>query len=1158
MGPWLEFVDLEGVQYSLSCQAADWRKRLTCRNNTDSGATGRRVASPDSNDATERIARRLRSYQDPQPPPAIQNIVSPVPEVSTAILEDGDAFNHLLTANLDTLIQFTKIFAVRCSQHSALDNLFLELVPSLWCNVTKTDQLTAPCKSKVNPLHRCSGPAVLPVKVDRKERNELTFRRIEENRAEYKQVMIESLLPASPNICVAAVHTENAITQLIKHSQGTNVTSRCKHFRELACSLFFQLLSMMNEEVKAYPPTRQFFASCIEILGQHFVSQDSGQCQAVLHLCLNQPAQSGLASPHFVPNSCPTHLASMYGQLVHLLQEKDMELVFMLLTKFNISEWLLTYNPGEGERKQLIESLAAAMMACGPDLSGKCELVHGLYLAHMAALLKSRFPSNLCSILHMIIQGSASERIHRSVWETLLDTCFTNDMLHTSDRASDTGQCDSVFEARKVEDCVDNPMSTAQVKELMDWLSSYFMHAKVTRSSQSTFGLYSHWSRYVTYISLLLGTLAQSFITKIIKGSDDMQPSQVLELVWQPVISLYAPWLQPLMGQSQGNSQVAQLHAPWLEADVAMADVMAGSMQRVVMHLYSQMHEKNEMSSPGVLSMTLMYYLSSLCTVHTPACVSDVFLAQLGQLPWQHLWPDLQLLESCVMLREKASPCCFALIGHILPQVQWREVIIQMTQQPQSDLSSRLLVSLAVLLVQAYGQPRLREKESMSLLLSQSLTFDWSQVTQDGFSCICSWFMEAGEPRCVLAQRSSSLALGLRLLKEISGFSPNIQWTHIVSMKRIHYVHVYTQQLCQVTYLSDITSESVVTAIVNLMSDVEAVESGIPVAEWQDEESLQLLKEILSLLNNSNPSGPWLREILSSLTGWLTDSPHSLLLDPYIKVASSAVASLNHMAALVEAAIEAYFSGCDDDSRRRVVGERVTGWSYILSVFTVPELNQAELVQAALEENSFLVLYAFLQHRLPFCQTQEEDLGLIDAILDWTNRATASEENDSKLVLWYHMLLWLVLRQINTWTTEVAKRLTRFLTYLHSVGQDRASGGLLGAIGLGRRSPLSLKMRLLARLLAAFLTCQFVKCETVRTKPQINRSPTVNTTVSELKTLRKNKNFSSFLSTVDSVLLFVQDGSYTICDCLKVLSLVVKDLSPDKQYLNGMKLSINC
>ncbi|XP_035829150.1 ectopic P granules protein 5 homolog isoform X2 [Aplysia californica] len=1143
MGPWIEFVDLDGVQYTLSCLAADWRKRLTCSKTAlYTAAAERRNTMIEQGDATERITRRLRRYDTPKPAPAIQNVASPVPEISTAILEDKEALNHLLVSDLQVLTHFTKVFAVRCAQHCALDNVYLELIPNLWANLTKTVQLNAPCKSKVNPLHRCTGPAVLPVKIESKEMNEMMNRRIEENRAEYKQVMIESLLPTAPHICVAAVHTENAITMLIKMSQRSSDTSRVKRLHNIACDLFFRLADMVCDEVNFYPPTKQFFASCMEILGQEFVSRDAAQTEAVLQLCLENPKVSGLVSPHFVPNSCPAQLVTMYGQLLHVLQAQNMELVFMLLTKFDIRQWLESHNPREAERKMLVESLGAAMMACGAEPEANSKLVFGLYLAHLAALLESRFPSNLCLVVNMVLQGSAAERLHTQVWETLLRCCFTDRVVHTADDAETRQRTDSVFDAAKVEACVDSPMSTVQVKELLDWLGAFFSHAKMSGGSEN-FGLYSHWSRYVPYLGLMIGALAQSFITKVVNGSEEMQPFQVLELVWQPVISVYSPWLQPLVTPD------GQMTAPWLEGDSTQAVIMVASLKKSVLHLYQLMHAKHPTSSGGVLSLLLMYYMTALSTKVTPAHVSDVYVNELKELPWKCLWPDLQLLETMTKLKEVASTCCYALVGHILPQIKWREVMSHFSSQLHPDLASRMVASLAVLLVQSYVDPTFSEDENTCRLLTEAETFDWSLVRQDGFSCVCSWFLQLAEPKCALAQRSSNLALGLRVLKRMSGFLPDVPWTDQISTKRLSFIHCLTQQLCQVTYLSDVSTDAVGTAINNLMSDVEAVESSVPSPEIQAEESASLLKDVLSLLNNSNPDGPWLEVIMSSVTGWLRSSPHSILLVPCMKAASRCLASLSQMAAVMEAGIEVYFSGLDGTSP--VSGSDPTGWSFILTVFQVPELNQAGYVQESLSENAFLVLYAYLQHRLPFCQRPEEELGLMEAILDWTCRALPSAEDESKLILWWHMMLFLTQRLVDApWSslTGVVNVLSRFSNHLNSLGQDRTSRGFFGVIGLGRKSSLSYKMRLLARALSAFLSCQLVTAEILRVYPTMKKGS--NNTLQELRALKKNKTYAQCSSTIDHAVEFVQDPNHTIRDSLLFLATVVKDLYSDKQYLS--------
>jgi hypothetical protein len=69
----------------------------------------------------------------------------------------------------------------------------------------------------------------------------------------------------------------------------------------------------------------------------------------------------------------------------------------------------------------------------------------------------------------------------------------------------------------------------------------------------------------------------------------------------------------------------------------------------------------------------------------------------------------------------------------------------------------------------------------------------------------------------------------------------------------------------------------------------------------------------------------------------------------------------------------------------------------------------------------------------------------------------SSQENESKLLLLWFKSLELILRQLDFGChhATIIKMLSTMVTSLHLFGEDRASGGLLGAIGLGKRSTLS-------------------------------------------------------------------------------------------------------
>lgn len=70
-----------------------------------------------------------------------------------------------------------------------------------------------------------------------------------------------------------------------------------------------------------------------------------------------------------------------------------------------------------------------------------------------------------------------------------------------------------------------------------------------------------------------------------------------------------------------------------------------------------------------------------------------------------------------------------------------------------------------------------------------------------------------------------------------------------------------------------------------------------------------------------------------------------------------------------------------------------------------------------------------------------------------------SAENESKLLLWWQKIFELGLRQIDFGgdPRPVVKALLILVSSLITLGEDKSSTGFLGAIGLGRKSALSLR-----------------------------------------------------------------------------------------------------
>ncbi len=76
----------------------------------------------------------------------------------------------------------------------------------------------------------------------------------------------------------------------------------------------------------------------------------------------------------------------------------------------------------------------------------------------------------------------------------------------------------------------------------------------------------------------------------------------------------------------------------------------------------------------------------------------------------------------------------------------------------------------------------------------------------------------------------------------------------------------------------------------------------------QHQEAVSLCSEVLNLLNNCNPQGATSRVVIETVTSWLLATPTSLLLLPVVTAAGRTLASVSHMARIVETGIDAHFS----------------------------------------------------------------------------------------------------------------------------------------------------------------------------------------------------------------------------------------------------------
>jgi len=63
------------------------------------------------------------------------------------------------------------------------------------------------------------------------------------------------------------------------------------------------------------------------------------------------------------------------------------------------------------------------------------------------------------------------------------------------------------------------------------------------------------------------------------------------------------------------------------------------------------------------------------------------------------------------------------------------------------------------------------------------------------------------------------------------------------------------------------------------------------------------------------------------------------------------------------------------------------GWTKVLSVLQVPELTADDFLKAALQQGSYLTLYAYILQKLPLSQELSDELIRLNQLVEWTSNA---------------------------------------------------------------------------------------------------------------------------------------------------------------------------
>uniref|UniRef100_A0A8D0ZKW2 Ectopic P granules protein 5 homolog n=1 Tax=Sus scrofa TaxID=9823 RepID=A0A8D0ZKW2_PIG len=1070
---WMEYLNMERIHYEFHETIGLWTQTKLESHSTPCSSSVQ-LDFTDPLLAKERVLSNLRKHEDPQPPLVLHPLRPPVPVISSAVLLSQKDTTQLVCTDLNLLQQQARTAALRESQQVALDSELLDTMPKQYVNREEQTTLNLECRG--NSGKKCQGAAVVTVQFEGMHKNEAVSQQLHVLRKEVKQLQAEAAKPPSLNIVEAAVHAENLITALVNAYQSQPTPG----VQKVGISLFFTVVDYVSDETQRHPPTRQFFTSCIEILGQVFISGTKSECRKVLQTILKNRRLCSLLSPFFTPNAAPAEFIELYEKVVKFLSEDNSDMIFMLLTKFDLKQWLNATKPPLSDRTRLLESIHLALTAWGLEPDEDILMPFNLFCKHWTYLLLYQFPDQYSDILRLLMQSSAEQLLSPECWKATLRAlgcCAPN-----------CQQGAASAESTVLQSSPDVLLSDKQVMETIQWLSNFFYKLRLSTLDFKSFGLFSKWSPYMADMKTLLGYLVKRLLDSEM-ASLAQNPSAsnktVLRTLHSVIVQLFKPWILVL------EDNESQRHYPWLESDAAGASSVVQLFTDCIDLLHQSFKDKLLPGDEGALRLHLMHYCEACTAPKMPEFILYAFHSAYRKLPWKDLHPDQMLMEAFF----KDSP--------------------------------------------------------LLTLLGQTSSLSWHLVDIVSYQSVLGYFSSHYQPSIILAKESSA-ELIVKLLKVSAGLSiPTDNQKHLDAVPKCR---AFTHQMVQ--FLSSLEQNGKITLAV-LEQEMSKLLDDIIVFNPPDLDSQtrhmalsSLFMEVLMMMNNATiPTAEFLR---GSIRTWIGQKVHGLVVLPLLTAACQSLASVRHMAETTEACITAYFK---EGSLNQNLG-----WGPILVSLQVPELTIEEFLQECLSLGSYLTLYVYLLQCLNSEQTLRNEMKVLLILSKWLEQVyPSSMQEEAKLFLWWHQVLQLSLVQTEQNDSILTESVIRILLMLQGrqslLAEERLSSGILGAIGLGRKSPLSNRFRVVARGMAAFLSVQVPTEDQIRLKPgsELHLTLRAQQALSALESLTSSKQYMEYQDQISQATKFIKHPGHCLQDGKSFLALLVNCLYPEVHYLDNIR-----
>eukprot|EP00041_Stephanoeca_diplocostata_P038722 m.1545949 g.1545949 ORF g.1545949 m.1545949 type:complete len:1124 (-) comp25260_c0_seq38:555-3926(-) len=899
--------------------------------------------------------------------------------------------------------------------------------------------------------------------------------------------------------------------------------------QEMGEMAFFHLAGHLTPATESYPPARSTLVFALRELGKTFVI---GHVKHQVHLfenivqnTLHKTENVTLFLDLFQPDLSPEYIKLYYKASELASTGCTLDAVVACLLRFDTNRWLL----GDPRLSAKMEFVATIFGQIAKHIDDGAVVPHAadmvqVHLGNFATVLHHHFPACVGDVLRLLLENTVDGRAAHLAWRVFIDS---------------------------IDDDVNHRFSSLNAQQTMEWVGAYFRELRCRRVA-----LYTTLYLYQEPICRLLTTLPVRLISAQHRVDVSSMGVLSVEKLFHLIGTLFLPFLAAER-DAAGTTTQAWEDDP---VQVAFASNVVGALVTAVSHVA-------HVPRGTALHHTWHLYVTALVPAGA-AHVLDIIHINLAKLPWHEMTLSAGVAQQMQGLLEASVPTtCAHFIATVLMQMLGSVVGGALTggldtptfTHPEdipafvhaARLDDDVVEPVLWVLLLLSAERRVAEGHAFGNLWATVRAMDWDGLSDHVFQRMCEWYKAQGDAAIMLTKQTTAAA-GLHVLTSTGSLRRREDNGAVTSDAKFHML----LRTC-ISMLESAGSRYSVLHIGQFLGEkleVIAPAYTTPTSTDVDSRAESTLSLLLLVLNHpSIVNDDSTQAVRTILRNFLADYPQFALV---LMRSACSVAAQQLIVQILESCMETYFRAVSD------VGTRRFDWDTVVMNLVVPELAYGAFIDAAVKHQSWLTLYAHVCQSLYACRGNlDTEHAVTDALVTWIARARPNNASDplcdpEKLFLLVGTAIALIDKQLPASESHfrIATAVHTVLDTLAKMCEEKDSGGFLGALGLGSKSGVPPKVRLVCRALAILLIRASIALSLHthikgRTASDMERQQ--EKLCSGLAALLKSKQYAPIAGLVDTVhaKISVRTTGATLAEFKPVLIGFITTVFPNTAYL---------